>query len=352
MSFFMFNRVGYCCINHTLSLDGIHTNRTMRKATFQTKGLEAVEDLIIKNLDDLQAIFDWNVLNGFQLFRLSSDMFPWKSEWTWTDLPNWTTIENKLSKLGAFAKQHNFRLTMHPGPFNKLASDKPGIVQATIRELIDHAEVLDLLGQPQDHRAVINIHVGGIYEGKDKALARFIQNFKLLPTIVKNRLTVENDDRPGFYSTAELYNGLYKEIAIPIVFDFYHHRVYSSVLPFQFRSSLQDVPWWSILQEQQALQQALSTWPDRITPLTHWSESRRIEQNDFKLSVTAHSDLVTGPFPPYMYTKNWRMANTQPHYVFDVDIEAKLKERAAQNFIKLHAKTLMEMDSNYNTILS
>jgi hypothetical protein len=37
--------LGYACINTILSANNIMTNRTMRKKTFQAKGLDYVSDL-------------------------------------------------------------------------------------------------------------------------------------------------------------------------------------------------------------------------------------------------------------------------------------------------------------------
>ena len=43
----------------------------------------------------------------------------------------------------------------------------------------------------------INIHIGGVYEGKDVALERFAQSHSRLSPACQKRLSVENDDRPN-----------------------------------------------------------------------------------------------------------------------------------------------------------
>ncbi len=104
-----------------------------------------------------------------------------------------------------------------------------------------------------------------MYGDKESALDRFCKNFELLPESVKTRLTVENDDKASMYSVKELYDGIYKRINIPIVFDYHHHRFCTGGLS-----------------EQEALELAMSTWGD-ITPVVHYSESRSKEQLDEQL---------------------------------------------------------------------
>ena len=86
-------RLGYACINKHLSdTQNLTASRTMRKATFEAKGLPAVSALIVSNLRSLQTIMKWNADNNFTLYRMSSDMFPWHSEYRWQDLPDYKII--------------------------------------------------------------------------------------------------------------------------------------------------------------------------------------------------------------------------------------------------------------------
>jgi UV DNA damage endonuclease len=152
----------------------------------------------------------------------------------------------------------------------------------------------------------INIHLGGVYGDKESAMNRFCKNFEKLPESVQTRLTVENDDKASMYSVKELYNGIYKRVGVPIVFDYHHHRFCNGGLT-----------------EQEALELAMSTWPKDITPVVHYSESRSIEQEDEKIRPQAHSDYV------YDYI------DTYGNEV-DVMIEAKHKELAVKKYTELH----------------
>ena len=310
--------IGYACINMQLSypqkyggkergVKPITTGRSMIKRTFDTKGIDYASELTLANAMDLDKIMDWNILNGYNFFRITSGLAPWKSEYEWDDLKDIERIRMYLHSAGVKAKTHNLRITSHPGPFNVLTSPHPHVVDNCVSDLTDHGEVFDMMGLSRTPYNKINIHIGGAYGDKESAMERFCVNFERLPDSVKSRLTVENDDKASMYSVKDLYEGVYKRIGIPIVFDYHHHKFCTGDLS-----------------EQQALEMAISTWPDDITPATHYSESRRDEQKDETIRVQAHSD--------YVYDKIETYGNE-----IDVMVEAKHKELAVQKYKELHS---------------
>ena len=312
--------LGYACINMQLSYPQkyggqekgvlpITTGRSMIKRTFESKGLDYASELTLANAKDLDKIIDWNILNGFNFFRITSGLAPWKSEYNWTDLKDLDEIKMYLHSAGVKAKTHNLRITSHPGPFNVLTSPHPHVVDNCVNDLTMHGDVFDMLGLTRTPYNKINIHIGGAYGDKPAAMKRFCENFNLLPESVKSRLTVENDDKASMYSVKELYNGVYKRIGVPIVFDYHHHKFCDGGLG-----------------EQEALELAMSTWPEGITPATHYSESRREEQGDDTIRVQAHSD--------YIYDK----INTYGNDI-DIMVEAKRKELAVQKYLEIHGES-------------
>ena len=312
--------LGYACINMQLSYPQkyggqekgvlpITTGRSMIKRTFESKGLDYASELTLANAKDLDKIIDWNILNGFNFFRITSGLAPWKSEYNWTDLKDLDEIKMYLHSAGVKAKTHNLRITSHPGPFNVLTSPHPHVVDNCVNDLTMHGDVFDMLGLTRTHFNKINIHIGGAYGDKPEAMKRFCENFNLLPESVKSRLTVENDDKASMYSVKELYNGVYKRIGVPIVFDYHHHKFCDGGLG-----------------EQEALELAMSTWPEGITPATHYSESRREEQGDDTIRVQAHSD--------YIYDKIDTYGND-----IDIMVEAKRKELAVQKYLEIHGES-------------
>jgi len=303
----MYN-LGYACINKGFSdrpkSQRITTNRTMIKRTFQEKGIAYASELALRNVRDLNTILEWNLKNNIYFYRLSSDIIPWASEYEMEDLPDYGAILAACRRAGNFAKKHGMRLTSHPGPFNKLASPKERVFQLTYKDLKVHGDLFDMIGLPRTPYAKLNIHVGAAYGDKPFALDNFCRNFERLPESVRSRLTVENDDKPSLYTTEELYEGVYKRIGIPIVFDYHHHMLHPGNQT-----------------EQEALEMALSTWGD-IKPVVHYAESRSEEYNNPKIKPQAHSDYVLTPLNDY--------GND-----FDIMIEAKHKELALLRYRKI-----------------
>ena len=66
----------------------ITMNRSMIKRTFDEKGLDYTSELVMKNVADLYKIIQWNEDNGIKFFRMSSETFPWASEYyqDWTEV--------------------------------------------------------------------------------------------------------------------------------------------------------------------------------------------------------------------------------------------------------------------------
>lgn len=269
--------LGYACINLTLQQEcQIYTNRGMIQRTFREKGIQYASQLSLKNCQDLLQIVRWNEAHGVGIFRVSSDVFPWASEYRLHELPDFPEIRATLEEIG----RTPIRLTTHPGPFNKLAGEGPTLAN-TLKDLEHHSEIFDLMGLPPSHRNKINIHVGGAYGDKSETLRRFAHNFKgLLSENLKRRLTVENDDKGGLYTIAELMP-LHEATGIPLTFDFFHHKLYSGGM-----------------EEREAFELAVSTWPKDVTPVCHYSDSRR-EYEDPAAKREAHSDWVYNPILTY-----------------------------------------------------
>ena len=299
--------LGYACINMTLSekKPKVTTNRSMIKRTFLEKGTDYAAELSLLNCRDLVEILRWNVENDIKFFRLSSNIFPWASEYQIEDLPTYQKIKTILSGCGHYARQNGVRLTSHPGPFNVLVSPNEKVIQNTLIDLTNHGKVFDLLGLDRTPYNKINIHCNGVYGDKQSAMDRFCKNFELLPESVHTRLTVENDDKASMYSVKDLMY-IHERIGIPIVFDYHHHKFCTGDLS-----------------EQEALELAISTWPEGITPVVHYSESKALHESNEKLKPQAHSDYINNL--PNIYGNK-----------VDIMVESKAKELAILPHMKVN----------------
>ena len=294
---------GYCCINLTLQKDhDIKIGRSMIKRTFTAKGIKYAGELAEANVRDLIEIIKWNHKQGINVYRMSSSMFPWMSEYELTDLPNWQTISNLLKGAGTLVQKYGQRVGFHPGQFCVLPSPTPKVVTSAIRELDQSALILDAMGLPQNHTYSMNIHVGGSYGDKDAAKQRFVDNFKRLSPSAQARLVLENDDKPAQYSVEDLYE-IYEKTNIPITFDYHHHRCYEDPMP-----------------EEDALKLCAKTWPKGIRQLCHYSSSKKLHEDE-SVILRAHADYI------YEKIETYNMD-------IDIELEVKAKELALIKYRK------------------
>jgi len=296
-------RMGYCCLCLSLGKDKVTTNRGMVKRTFLEKGLIYVSELALKNTEDLIKIIRFNGENDIRMYRMSSDMFPWMSEYEISELPDFQEIESNLKMAGDLSKKLDQRLSFHPSPYCVIASENPNVVQKSIKELRQHAEIMDLMGLERSHKYPINIHINTTKPSKEESAKRFLQAYDNLTDGVKKRLVVENDDKKSQFTPTDLYNMLYKEVGIPITYDFLHHKCNPDELT-----------------EIEALDLCISTWPEGIVPLTHFSDSRKIYEDSSSKEV-AHSDWI------------WSKIETYGR-IFDIELEVKMKDLALIKYIK------------------
>lgn len=301
----MSTRFGYACMNMTLQSQKpkVTCNRGMIKRTFAAKGIPYASSLALQNTEDLIKIIRWNIAHDINVFRITSCLFPWGSEYQLEELPDFEQIAVNLALAGSIARQANQRLSFHPGPFNILSSPKEHVVKNAYKDLEMHGKIFDIMGMDRNHWSKINIHVGASYGDRPSALARFCKNFEGLSDAVRSRLTVENDDKGNLYSTKMLYEGVYQKLGVPIVFDSHH-----------FECGPQDVDY------EESLLMAIESWPSGITPQCHHSNSKQLYENP-KVMINAHSDWYYEPFNDCGFS-------------LDVVLECKRKELALLKYRK------------------
>jgi len=148
----------------------------------------------------------------------------------------------------------------------------------------------------------INIHVGMNFS--EETAQRWIDNFRRLSPNLQARMVVENDDKESAFSIIQLFTYLHTELGIPLTFDYFHHQFHPDGLTTQ-----------------DAAEFAAGTWPEGITPLFHYSESKNINEN-VTGNPRAHADYVFSRIDDFGLT-------------LDVDLEAKAKELALFKYREL-----------------
>ena len=295
--------MGYCCLCLSLEKEKVTTNRGMVKKTFLEKGLTYVSELAVKNTEDLIKIITFNGTKNIRMYRMSSDMFPWMSEYEISDLPDFEIIRKNLLTAGELSKELDQRLSFHPSPYCVIASQNPDVIVKSVKELKQHGEIMDLMGLERSRKYPINIHINTTKPTKEESAKRFLDTFRSLPESVSKRLVVENDDKKSQFTPTDLYNMIYKELRIPITYDFLHHKCNPDELS-----------------EMEALELCISTWPEDVTALTHFSDSRKLFE-DSSAKELAHSDWI------------WSKIETYDK-VFDIELEVKMKDLALIKYLE------------------
>ncbi len=210
---------------------------------------------------------------------------------------NWKDkFSEKLEQLGRLIDDFNTRVSMHPGQYTVLNSDKEQVRKNAVAELKYHTDFLEALNRGGN--AKITLHIGGVYGNKQAAKKRFINQANRLPEHVKNHLIIENDENS--YHIFDLLE-ISSRTDLPVVFDLLHHQLNSGEEGKNYSDFLPDV---------------FATWTDGDgPPIVHFSSksgktaghhSRRIDPEDFLEFIN----------------------QTQHLHEFDVMLECKDKELA------------------------
>jgi len=301
-------QLGLCCLNTVLRTRKfpVFASRTMIIRSVKEKGIGQLKAKITQNLKDILTMMDWNEENGIKVFRLSSGLFPHKSNPKVEDYTFDFAID-LLKQIGEKSKLYNQRLTFHPGQYNVVGTPNKKAFEQTCADLKYHADVLDLMGL--DNNSVMVVHGGGMYGDKEATKKRWCKQYKLLPENVQRRLVLENCEK--CFSIKDCLD-ISREVNVPVVFDTHHFECYKLLHPDEkFGTAWVYIPL------------ILETWKRRnIKPKFHVSE-----QGSGRCGH--HSDYIE-VIPNYLL-KIPELFKTD----IDIMIEAKMKEQA---IFKLYKK--------------
>jgi UV DNA damage endonuclease len=287
-------KVGYPCISRSI---GCTANSNFKLASYSE---ERLIKTVKNNLECLAKILRYNVENDLLFFRISSDLVPFAShpvcKFDWMN-----HYKLQFKEIGEYIKKKDIRISMHPGQFVLINSIKEKVVQRSIKELDYHCKILDAMGM--DITSKIQIHVGGVYGDKPKAIERFAERYESLSESIKKRLVIENDDRLFSLKDCLYINQL---TGIPFVFDSFHHECLNS------EESVRD-----------AIMKAQTAWKDKDGSLMVDYSSQKEGERRGKHATTIDLSLF----------KNF--IDETKGLEFDIMLEIKDKEKSALKAIKL-----------------
>lgn len=205
--------IGYAC--KTIGVTDTDMRYCMLKDATEPKLME----LIKHNISCLDRMIDYNIANNIRLFRISSDLIPFGSS-SINSIRWWEHFCDELKLIGQKIKDSNMRVSMHPGQYTVLNSDKNDVVDKAIDDLKYHTRVLDSLLLDSGHKIIL--HIGGAYADKKLSAIRFMKNYEYLDESIKRRLVIENDDR--IYNIREVLE-IGTRCSIPVIFDNLHNEL-------------------------------------------------------------------------------------------------------------------------------
>jgi UV DNA damage endonuclease len=213
-------RLGLCCQFVREPIKFRATTATAMLRLPKSERLARLAELCRANAEALLASLQFCARHGIGAFRILSQILPVKTHPTagyeMDELPGSAEIVARFQACGQFARANALRLSFHPDQFVVLNSPNPQTLALSFAELDYQAEVAQWVGAD-----TINLHGGGAYGDKTAALATLRRNIERLPSAVRLRLTLENDDK--IYTPSDLLP-ICADTGVPLVYDVHHHR--------------------------------------------------------------------------------------------------------------------------------
>jgi UV DNA damage endonuclease len=289
----------------------------------QDQAQERVYELVEHNLNATERLVDYvaGLPLSQRMLRLGSDLLPAYTEkdFGYLTKTNFITdmVASRLSTIGNKARENNVRLSMHPGQFTVLASDRPEVVENSIEEFEYHVNIARWMGYGrtfQDFK--INVHISGRQgpAGIKAVLPRLSQE-------ARNCITIENEENAwGLDSCLELADD------VAIVLDIHHHWCHSGGEYIEVNDD--------------RVNRVLDSWRG-IRPAMHYSVSREdyltghrqdVRPDFQQLLATGHKKAKLRAHSDYMWNDacNEWAGSFRKH--FDIMVESKCKNLASIPF--------------------
>lgn len=306
----VYMRIGYACL--TVGVQ----NTGLRSCVLKNANETHLKELIEHNIKALKNIVEYNIANGIQLFRISSDLIPFASSpvntLNWPDL-----FESELRAIGQQILTSGMRVSMHPGQYTVLNSPDTHVVNRAVEDLNYHARLLDSLGVDDTHKIIL--HIGGVYKNKKLATENFAAGYRDLPPRVKNRLVIENDDKS--YHIQDVLD-IGTNLKIPVIYDNLHNLIHCS------DSQKSDAYW---------IAQCAQTWQTKDGPQKiHYSQ-----QDPQKKSGSHSRSIQIDAFMDFR--------DRLPTQLIDIMLEVKDKNLSAVKCINCTTQTkkIMVLESEW-----
>jgi len=279
-------------------------------------------DIMEHNISSLNNLIQFvgGLPNELRMVRLGSGVLPaytepsWSYYWQLPDVRRY--LESNLARVGNEARLRDVRISMHPGQFTVLASDRDDVVARSIEEYEYHTDVLRYMGYGQQFQdAKCNVHISG-----RRGPQGIIDVLGRLSPESRNCLTIENDEMSwGIEASLELADHC------ALVLDIHHHWVATGeyISPLDGRVARIKDSWrgvrpvihYSVSREDYLIDHTTNAKPNY---------AQLLEQGYKKAKLRAHSDMYWNTA-----VNEWAIGF---HNDFDIMCESKAKQVASIAF--------------------
>lgn len=225
-------------------------------------------------------------------------------------------LQTRLGAIGAFARSADIRLSIHPGQYCVLGSDRPDVVENSLAEFEYHADMIRMMGYGQRFQDFkCNVHIAGRLgaAGVRAVWPRLSQEARNVITFENDEKTYGVDDCLGLADLA------------PVVLDIHHCWIHENDY---------------IAHDDPRLAPIIASWRG-VRPVMHYSQPpERLQELGFtaqqKLEIPALLEQVN---KRDLYQHSERMWNDWTNRYalgfmgdFDIMFEAKHKNLATLDF--------------------
>lgn len=219
----MIVRFGFVAMS--MVLDQASPSRTMTYTAFaklgdREAGIRKLERLAEQNLHNTLRLLKHCVMEEIEVYRFSSKLVPLATHEALSDWDAVEAVRPSFEEVGRYATDRRLRVSFHPDHFCVFSTPRPEVLEKSERDLAFHVRMLEAMKLGET--AKCNIHVGGAYGDKAASGERFVRQFGALPARLRNRVTLENDDKT--FTVRETLEAA-EALQVPMVLDIHHHAV-------------------------------------------------------------------------------------------------------------------------------
>ena len=288
-------------------------------------------DIMQHNIQSVYNLIEYvgGLPDGLRMVRLGSNQLPMYTEPTfgyfWKRPDVRQVCETGFSKAGDLARSLDVRLSMHPGQFVVLASDREDVVERSIEEFEYHADIIRWMGYGrnwQDFKC--NVHISG-----KQGPAGIINVLPRLSPEARNTITIENDENKwGLDASLELADH------VALVLDIHHHwcRDGEYIYPTDDRFARIVDSWRGVrpvIHYSSSREDLIGNYPNNMRP----NMDTLLEAGYKKAKLRAHSDMCWNTA-----VNEWAL-QFAPHA--DIMVEAKMKNLASRQLYSQKKQPLL-----------